>query len=273
MIKTIVYTALLILLQSFAFSQTDTLITVDGNAVPVVISEITRSEILYKMPNKIDMPLLHYSRNNLVLIILKDGSRINPRYKGVNPFTKDEVKNGKTVLLFSPSQLFINQVGLSVERIFKGHYFGIRVPISFAYSNPYTIGDVGAHAIEYDNKRFWSTGIDLNIYPFNLGGFKYMVGAGFQVAQFGYQAQHQYPNNNVYPHNNYYYDYYYTNERGMHYSFVINNGFVSRIGKHFFMSSSFGFGLQKDLAVGARNYHSGYNYIRINLSANVGYMF
>lgn len=72
---------------SFAlYSQTDTLVTVNGKKVPVNITEITDKDVIYKIPSKPDMPLLHFSRNNLQDIILKDGSSIDPKFKTVNPY-------------------------------------------------------------------------------------------------------------------------------------------------------------------------------------------
>lgn len=256
---------LVLTVQSFVLnSQTDTLITLGGSKVSVIITEITTRDVIYKIPSKPSLPLLHYSRSNLQEIILSDGSSINPKYKNVNPLDKAEKEKGKYVLYFTPSKIFQNQIGIAYEYIFNDHLVGIRIPLSIAALNPTKIDKEGAFLHESDNKRFFATGIDLNFYPFRIGKFRYVVGLGLQYAQFSYQKYHygsSYPN---------YSPGYYTKERGDHYSFVINNGFISKLNKHFVISGSAGFGWQFENA--STNYSNGRG-LRLNLNLNIGYMF
>lgn len=246
----------LVTLSTIANSQTDTLVTVNNYKVPVIITEITAREVIYRLPNKPDMPLLHYARFNLKEIILKDGEVINPKYKSVNPFDKKEVIKGKTILYFTPSKLFINQIGFAAERVFSNNHLGICIPFSFAYSDPYKVNSQGSTLnTSFDNKRFWSTGVDINIYPFKLRRFNYVVGVSAQYAQFAYLRNTSSWGSSKTT---------FSQERGIHYSVLINNGFISRIGKHFIINASTGFGLQSE------NFDTN---IRLNASLNIGYIF
>lgn len=256
---------------SFAlYSQTDTLVTVNEKKVPVSITEITDKDVIYKIPSKPDVPLLHFSRNNLQDIILKDGSSINPKFKTVNPYDKPAITRGKSIIYFTVSKLFQNHIGFAYEHISKDNIIGIRIPVSVAFIDPAKANLQGAYLYKTDNKRYYTVGIDVNFYPLKLGKFRYVVGFGIQYAQFAYQQ--------------YYYDYSthlssFTNEKGNHYSFVINNGFFSQLSKHFVMSGSTGFGLQFE-EYKTNNYYN-YNqynntsgqHIRINATFNVGYLF
>lgn len=87
-------------------AQTDTLITLSGKKEPVIITEITTSEVIYKLPNKTDLPLLHLKRNQLSQIIFKDGTSINPKFKSINPYDKIEYPKAKTIIYFTPTKLF-----------------------------------------------------------------------------------------------------------------------------------------------------------------------
>lgn len=257
---------LILIVQNFGLkSQTDTLITLSGSKVSVIITEITTRDVIYKIPSKPNLPLLHYSRSNLQEIILSDGSAINPKYRNVNPLDKAEKAKGKYVLSFTPSKIFQNQIGIAFEYIFNDHLVGIKIPLSIAALNPNTINNKGAFFHESDNKRFFTTGIDLNFYPYRIGKFRYLIGLGIQYAQFSYK-KYQYISN--YP--NYPSSYYYTDARGEHLSFVINNGFISKLNKHFVISGTVGFGLQSENA--STNYSNGRG-LRVNLCMNIGYMF
>ena len=256
---------LILIIQNFGLkSQTDTLITLGGSKVSVIITEITTKDVIYKIPSKPSLPLLHYSRSNLQEIILSDGSSINPNYRNVNPLDKAEKEKGKHILYFTPTKIFQNQIGIAYEYIFKDHIVGIKIPFSIAALNPTKINKEGVFLYESDNKRFFTTGIDLNFYPFRIGKFRYVVGLGLQFAQFSYRQYH-YPRN--YPN---YTPGYYSFEKGQHYSFVINNGFISKLTKHLIVSGSAGFGFQRETA--SINYSDGTG-LRLNLSLNIGYMF
>jgi hypothetical protein len=260
---------LILIIQNFGLkSQTDTLVTLGGSKVSVIITEITTRDVIYRIPSKPNLPLLHYSRSNLQEIILSDGSSINPKFRNVNPLDKAESEKGKYILYFTPSKIFQNQIGIAYEYIFNDHLVGIRIPFSIAALNPTKIDKEGVLMHESDNKRFFTTGIDLNFYPFRIGKFRYVVGLGLQYAQFSYEKFH-YTNNYpiYYPNNSYGY---YTKERGNHYSFVVNNGFISKLNKHFVISGSAGFGLQFENV--STNYSNGRG-LRLNLSLNIGYMF
>ena len=122
-----------LMLNCVLYSQTDTLVTANGKRVPVIITEITAKDIIYKIPSKPDIPLLHFARCNLQDIILKDGSSIDPKFKTVNPFDKPPITKGKSIIYFTVSKLFQNQIGFAYEHISKDNLMGIRVPISVAF--------------------------------------------------------------------------------------------------------------------------------------------
>lgn len=260
-----------LVLWSFAlYSQTDTLVTVNGIKVPIIIIEITTKDVIYKIPSKPDMPLLHFSRSNLQDIILKDGSSIDPKFKTINPFDKPSITKGRSIIYFTPTKLFQNHIGFAYEHISKDNIIGIKIPISVAFIDAAKANLQGAYLYRTDNKRYYTVGIDVNFYPFKLGKFRYLVGFGIQHAQFAYQ--------------HYYYDYSthlssFTNEKGNHYSFVINNGFFSQLSKHIVMSGSTGVGLQyEEYKTNSSYNYNGYNsirdqHIRINANFNVGYLF
>jgi len=263
--------AILLLVYSLAMtSQTDTLITSDGKKIAVLITEITNKDVIYKMPSKPDMPLIHFSRTNLIDIILKDGSSIDPKFKQVNPFDKAAPTKAKSIIYFTPSKLFQNHIGVAYEYISKDNIMGIRIPASIAFIDANTANLQGAYIHRSDNKRFFTTGLDLNFYPFKLGKFRYVVGIGFQYAVFAYKL--------------YYYDSLYrrdfsTNENGIHYSLVINNGFITQLSKHFVLSASTGWGIQQETSKQNSTYDISIinplveKNIRINATLNIGYMF
>lgn len=249
-------------------SNTDTLITENDIKIPVLITEISRKEVIYRIPSKSNMPLLHYSRKDLNQIILKDGTTIDPLFQSVNPFKNSEEIKSKSIISFIQSKLLQRQLGIAYEYLFKKNKVGIKVPFCislFDVTKNYDDNNVYS-TYPNDNKRFFSTGIDINYYPRNLGRIRYLVGIGLQYAQYYYEESY-YTANPYGP----VFSYTYHNPKvtGYHYSFVINNGLFLRLNKHFIMTGSTGVGLQYETAVT-------YNHnlkVRFNGTFGFGYMF
>ena len=247
-------------ISAFLHCQTDTLETINGNKVSVIITEITPNEIIYKIPSKPNAPLFHFARIDLKGIVLKDGSSVNPIYdKSANPLDKSETLKKRSIIYFTPSKLVLNQIGFAYEYVFKSNLVGIRIPASVAFIDAAKANLQGSTLHRTDNKRYFSTGIDVNFYPFKLGNFKYVTGFGLQYAQFAYQPYYGYSYPPIYS----------ANKIGNHYSFIINNGFFSQLGKHFVMNCTVGMGLQFETT----NYYNGQITPRINATFNVGYLF
>lgn len=236
-------------------SQTDTLVTLNGQKVPVIITEITAKDIIYKIPNKPDLPLFHFKRSNVTEIIFKDGSEINPMFNTINPYAKMEYPKARTILYFTPTRLFQNHIGFAYEHVFRKNIIGIRIPVSVAYNEVRKLAPEGVFMNENDNHRRFTAGVDLNIYPFRLGKFKYVTGIGIMYAQFAYLAILSYKP----PHSEIRY--------GNHLSFLINNGFIAQATKHLVISASVGAGLQHENP----DYYG--TQLRINTTLNVGYLF
>jgi len=254
----------IILLSCFFISQlkaqTDTLITLSGKKEPVIITEITTSEVIYKLPNKIDLPLIHFRRNQLSQIIFKDGTSINPKFKSINPYDKIEYPKAKTIIYFTPTKLFQNHIAFAYEYIFRKNIVGIRIPASVSFMDAYTLKPQGAFLHRTDIHRTFTTGIDINFYPLRLGKIKYVTGIGFQFAQFAYR---------YYP--NYFGSYYFREPKigtGNHYSFVINNGIISQVTKHLIICGTIGTGSQ--IEIGPYYQTAG---LRLNATINIGYTF
>lgn len=236
-------------------SQTDTLVTSGGQRVPVIITEITSSDIIYRLPDKPDLPLFHFKRRNVEDIIFKDGSTINPMFNTVNPYAKAEYPKARTILSFTPTRLLQNHIGFAYEHIFRKNLVGIRIPVSIAYNKVYKMAPEGVSLNKNDNHRSFTAGLDLNIYPFRLGKFKYLTGIGLMYAQYAYRAILSY--NPVLSEIRY----------GNHISFLINNGFIAQATRHLVISGSTGIGLQQE-----SGYGSGSN-LRLNTTLNIGYLF
>ncbi len=248
-------------------AQTDTLVTYKGKKESVIITEITSTEIIYKLPSKTDLPLFHCKRNLLSEIIFKDGTSINPKFNTINPYDKIEYPKAKTIVYFTPTKLFQNHIAFAYEYIFRKNIVGIRIPASVSFMDVNTLKPQGAFLHQTDIHRKFTTGIDLNFYPFQLGKIRYVTGIGFQFAQFAYSY---YPN---YYYNNYnYYNNYYPREpkigTGNHYSFVINNGIISQVTKHLVICATIGTGTQIEKG----QYYSSAG-IRLNTTVNIGYTF
>lgn len=248
-------------------AQTDTLVTNKGKKESVIITEITSTEIIYKLPNKAELPLFHCKRNLLSEIIFKDGTSINPKFNTINPYEKIEYPKAKTIVYFTPTKLFQNHIAFAYEYIFRKNIVGIRIPASISFMNVNTLKPQGAFLYQTDIHRKFTAGIDINFYPLQLGKIKYVTGVGFQFAQFTYS---------YYP--NYYYNYYYNNYNyyqqdakiatGNHYSFVINNGIISQVTKHLIICATIGTGTQ--IEKGQYYNNAG---IRLNTTVNIGYTF
>jgi hypothetical protein len=238
-----IYTKKIILLSCFFISQlkaqTDTLITLSGKKEPVIITEITSTEIIYKLPNKTDLPLFHCKRSLLSEIIFKDGTSINPKFKSINPYDKIEYPKAKTIIYFTPTKLFQNHIAFAYEYIFRKNIVGIRIPASVSFMDAYTLKPQGAFLHRTDIHRTFTTGIDVNFYLLRIGKLKYVTGIGFQFAQFAYRYYPSYYGNN------------YIKEpkigTGNHYSFVINNGIISQVTKHFIICGTIGTGSQIEI--------------------------
>lgn len=236
-------------------AQTDTLVTHDGQKVPVIITEITTSDIIYKLPDKPDLPLFHFKRSNVEDIIFKDGSEINPMFNTVNPYAKMEYPKARTIISFTPTRLFQNHIGFAYEHIFRKNYIGMRVPVSIAYNEVRKLAPEGVFMNENDNHRRFTAGIDLNVYPLRLGKFKYVTGIGIMYAQYAYLSAVGYKPLR------------YEVRYGNHVSFLINNGFIAQPTKHLVISASIGMGLQDE----SPSYHG--VTLRLNTTLNIGYMF
>ncbi len=236
-------------------SQTDTLVTHNGQKVPVVITEITTGDIIYRLPNKPDLPLFHVKRSNVAEIIFKDGSEINPMFNTVNPYANMEYPKARTIFYFTPTRLFQNHIGFAYEHIFRKNFIGIRIPVSVAYNNVRKLAPEGVFMNENDNHRRFTAGIDLNIYPLRLGKFKYMTGIGIMYAQYAYRSILSYNP----PHSEIRY--------GNHLSFLINNGFIAQATRHLVISATAGVGLQQE----SPDYYG--TRLRLNTTLNIGYLF
>jgi hypothetical protein len=239
------------------WSQTDTLVMPEGNKIAVIITEITSSDIIYRIPNKPDLPLFHFKRNNVSDIIFKDGSSINPMFNTVNPYEKKEYPKARTIVYFTPTKLLQNHIGFAYEHIFRKNYVGIRVPVSVAYTDITKFKPRGVFLYESDIYRRFTAGLDLNIYPLRLGKFKYVTGISVMYAKFAYKS---YFNYNHTPR--------YETRFGNHYSFLINNGFIAQPTKHFVVSATMGVGFQSEEPA-----YNGDPSLRLNTTLNVGYLF
>lgn len=241
-------------------AQTDTLIMYNGKKEPVIITEITSSEVIYKLPNTLELPLFHFRRNQLSEIKFKDGSSINPKFNTINPFDKITYPKPKAILYFTPTKLFQNHIAFAYEYIFRKNIVGIRIPASVSFVDINKLKPQGAFLRESDIHRRFTTGIDINFYPLRLGKIKYFTGIGIQYAQFTYR---------YYPAG---YQYNYSRimeiKTGNHFSFVVNNGIISEVTNHFIISGSIGIGSQIESGI---NYYSAG--IRLNTTINLGYTF
>ncbi|MCZ8286396.1 MAG: hypothetical protein O9353_13170 [Bacteroidia bacterium] len=237
-------------------SQTDTLVTPRGQKVSVIITEITTSDIIYKLPDKPNLPPLHFKRNNLEEIILNDGSSVDPKFNTVNPFDKLEQPKARTIVSFIPTKLFQNHIGFAYEHIFRKNVIGIRIPVSVSLADGNSFNRMGLTLYENDLNRRFTAGIDVNVYPLRLGKFKYTTGIGLMYAPFRYQVF-----------NGYNYTPVYRTENGLQYSFVINNGFIAQPTKHLVISGTMGLGIQYE--TGRRNDFMP----RLNTTVHVGYLF
>lgn len=239
-------------------SQTDTLVTPRGQKVSVIITEITTSDIIYKLPDKPDLPLLHFKRNNLEEIILKDGSSVDPKFNTINPFDKIEQPKARTIVSFIPTKLFQNHIGFAYEHIFRKNVIGIRIPVSVSFMDANTFRPQGLFLYENDLHRRFTAGIDLNIYPLRLGKFKYMTGVGLLYAPYTFRVF-----------NGYRYTPVFSTANGLHYSFVIHNGFIAQPSKHLVISGTMGLGIQYETPQQRRMDVAP----RLNTTVHMGYIF
>lgn len=223
-----------------------------------MITEITTDDIIYKLPGKPDLPLFHFRRKDATEIIFKDGSTINPMFNTVNPFAKVEYPKARTIVYFTPTKLFQNHIGFAYEHIFRKNIIGIRIPVSVSFMDANSFKPQGLFLYESDLHRRFTAGIDLNIYPLRLGKLKYMTGIGLMYAPYTYQLFRGYNHTPMY-----------STENGLHYSFVINNGFMAQPTKHLMISGTMGLGLQYQTGYGYRDDFSP----RLNSTVHVGYIF
>ncbi len=237
-------------------SQTDTIITQDGQKVSVIITEITAKDIIYKLPNKPELPLFHFKRSSAHEVIFKDGSSVDPGYNTVNPFEKVAQPKARTIVSFIPTKLFQNHIGFAYEHIFRKNIIGIRIPVSVSFTDANTVKRMGLFLYENDLNRKFTAGIDLNVYPLMLGKFKYMTGVSLMFAPYSYQVFNGYHHTPVY-----------RTENAMQYSFVINNGFIAQPMKHLVISGTMGLGVQY------QNGRGNEFMPRLNTTVHVGYIF
>lgn len=269
-IKQKVIISFFVIITTVGFAQTDTLIQSYNHKVSVIITEITSKEVIYRLVNKPEMPLIHCSLNNLKSIVLKDGSHIDPQNVSVDPFDKNASIKESTILYFTPSKLVVNQLGFAIERIVQNNHFGVRIPFSFSVGVPYATTQSGWSLYESDKHRFWSTGIDFNIYPFGIKEkLTFTWGIGLQYARFGYYRTETFITN-ASP--------VITKENGNHYSGICNLGIISKLTNRFVFGTTAGLGFQYENAIykiinnkvtGSENTSN----IRLNATINLGYKF
>lgn len=177
----------------------------NGEKISAIISEKTKTAVLY----------LDYGSNdgNLKLVNLSDIKLIAYSNGKVTDFSNGQknTSNGdfnKNLIAYHLADLIINNLTISYERILDNGKIGIQIPFSFGYSDNYQeLGD-------FVNNFY--TGINLNIYPTGQGTWRYFLGPGLRLGSGTYEnydyLSSTYPN-------------YYTEDL-FYFKFHINNGIM-----------------------------------------------
>jgi len=198
------YLLMLVLMISSAslFSQ-DFIYLKNGDRIGALISEITKTAIIYTDYGSADQKLQMVSNADVKMIAYANGK--------VSDFAKEKVKVNnedfkKNLIAYHLADLLINNLTISYERISKDGKIGVQIPVSFGYSDNYQeLGDF--------TNTFYS-GINLNFYPTAQGTIRYFLGPGLRLGQGTYESY-----NNCY-------DCYesYSSEDLFYFKFHLNNG-------------------------------------------------
>jgi len=199
----------------------DVLYLKSGFEVQVKVYEIGKKEIKYKKYNNLDGPVYTADIKNIKSI----------KYQNGEEETFEPIKGNKSFEIL-PNAMSVNygellsgRVGLAYTRIFKSKKIGIKVPVSFNFSNYYSFNTV----------KYYS-GVDLNFYPLGQKKLTYYTGLGLRAGLMSYQYYYPYP-------------YYYSDIRpypqeSYFFGGYVNNGLTLNLTSHFSISAMLGVGLR-----------------------------
>jgi hypothetical protein len=189
------------LIAASAFAQ-DYIYLKNGDRLETVITEITKTSIIYVDYGSNDNNVKILDKNDVKMIAYSNGKIDEYAY---DKKLKREGDFNKNLFAYHLADLLINNLTISYERILDNGKIGIQVPFSVGYQGDYQeLGD-------FQNKFY--TGVNLNFYPTGQGMWRFFLGPGLRFGS-GHVED-------------YYYDYgnsYYYNKDVFYFKFHINNG-------------------------------------------------
>lgn len=244
-----------------AFAQ-DTIYTYQKQKLAVEIIEIKSDKVAFKLSNSDDKVEYYLSKSEIAVIVYRDGkiesfSTKKLKEKSLSKTKKDTLKLGNNLISMNVSDVIFGQLTLNYERFIKSGYFSLKVPLSLGL---YQIGGgdriYSDDLIYYSLNKLFSTGFDLNFYPYKQGNSKLFLGPSLE---FG-----------LYKDIKYYREVYTVDEVTVNVTYrkyaslLFQTGVMFAFTNHFQMSTSLGFG---------RNFDYNERRIALRLGLNVGYRF
>lgn len=217
------------------FSQADTLLK-NGNSFLVKVILVQQDTIFYKVINDTSQNIFSISYTEFDRLSTSSGAKFSPKIKSILTFNRHLIGTNTNQFLFST-------ISLSYQYIFKNGYFGIRIPLSYNL-NAWMQVPVETNNFSSISQRRYTTGIDINFYPFAQKKVSYFSGAGLQFGRYDYvSSEYTFANQTTYP---YLYPPSEIKHNGLHSSFVFNQGVLFRFSKCFWTDVVIGFGAQRN---------------------------
>ncbi|MGV3503262.1 MAG: hypothetical protein ACO1O1_06105 [Adhaeribacter sp.] len=176
--------SLLVLADCCSYAQ-DKITRSDGVVIEARVVEVRADLIFFRPTLPADTGVYQISTRDVTVLRLADGStKTFPQVlAGREPFNY-ETSSGRRIVWFSPVDLVYGNLGLAYEHILPSGKVGLKVPLLLGLGSP---GEPQNYSTNYRVNTRFGSGLDLNIYPFGQGRYRFYVGPAFQyVAYWAY---------------------------------------------------------------------------------------
>lgn len=218
---------LLILVACCSYGQ-DRIIRSDGAEIVARVLEVRADLIFFRLVPPADTGLYQISTRDVSQLRLADGStKTFPQPAGMEaPSFNFETNSGRHIAWFSPLELLLGNIGLAYEHVLPKGRISVKAPLVLGLSAP---DEPGNYSGNYREHTRYTSGLEVNIFPFGQGRFRISIGPAFH---FGSYWTYYYPGGSFRP--------------GRHQvdmlSFSLKNGLYYQFTPHLIISGDIGLG-------------------------------
>lgn len=285
----------LFFLSTFMGLAQDQLFKKDNTKFEVKVLEINETEVKYKLFNYQDGPTIIINKKDVALIIYQNGNHevfstpqttetktvaiiqttptsVNTEAAKTNTLNTEALLTTKNLISFNLLEPMNGTFSISYLRELLNNYVNVYLPVSAGFSTPFLNQSMESsfnpHYYNYDNisnftfsRKVGEIGLGIHFQTSGKKQVTHFVGPYFSFAQYSGTFDEYFYYNDPYTG-------YYSNQTIQHafvmnrYYFMINNGVLFRITKHFNMTmmAALGYSNNEFIANDPRSFRTYYNY-------------